>query len=82
MALSRTDRYFLFNFAIRSSLMLFIKNRGQGLFLKIRAYMQYNQKRAKMSSKRAQLWNFATHFFKFRAFIMLFSPKQHVFMDF
>ena len=44
--------------------------------------MRYNPKRAKKSSKRAQLWIFTTHFFKFRAFIMLQPPKQHVFLEF
>ena len=41
--------------------------------------MRYNSKK---SSKRAQLWIFSTHFFKFRAFITLHSPKQHVFLEF
>ena len=54
----------------------------QGLFWKIRACVRYNLKRAKRSSKRAQLWIFATHFFKFRAFVTLHPPKQHVFLEF
>ena len=40
-----------------------------------------NPKRAKKSSKRAQLLIFTTHFFKFRAFITLHPPKQHVFLE-
>ena len=40
--------------------------------------MQYNQKRAIKSSKRAQVWIFTPHFL----FTKLHSPKQHVFLQF
>ena len=54
----------------------------QGLLSKIRAYVQYNAKRTKKSSKRAQFWIFTTHFLKFRAFITLNPLKQYVFLEF
>ena len=54
----------------------------QGLFWKIRTYVRYNQKRARKSSKRAQLWVFPPHFSKFRAFRILHPPKRHVFLEF
>ena len=44
--------------------------------------MWYNQKRAKKSSESVQLWIFTPHFSKFRAFKMLHSQKQHVFLEF
>ena len=53
----------------------------QGFFSKIRACMHYNQKRARKSSKRAQLWIFTPHFSKFRAFRMPHTPKWHVFLE-
>ena len=44
--------------------------------------MRYNPKRAKRSSKRAQLWIFATDFSKIRASLSLHHPKQYVFLEF
>ena len=44
--------------------------------------MRYNQKRALTCSKRAQLWIFTPHFYKFRAFRTLHPPKWHVFFEF
>ena len=44
--------------------------------------MRYNPERAKKSRKRAQLWIFTAHFFKFRAFIALHPRKQQVFLEF
>ena len=43
--------------------------------------MRYNQKRARKSSKRAQLWIFTPYFSKFRVFRTLHTPKQHVFLE-
>ena len=54
----------------------------QGLFQKIRACVQFNQKRARTSSKRAKLWIFTPHSSKFRAFGTLHPPKRHVFLEF
>ena len=56
-------------------------NTCQGLFDKIRAYVRY-KKRARKSSKRAQLWIFTAPFFKFRTFRTLHLPKRHVFLAF
>ena len=44
--------------------------------------MQFNQKRARTSSKRAKLWIFTPHSSKFRAFGTLHPPKRHVFLEF
>ena len=54
----------------------------RGLILENRACVRYNQKRARKSSKRTQLWVFTPHFFKFRAFRKLHPPKRHVFLEF
>ena len=52
-------------------------------FRKTRAPMQHNQKRARKSSKRAQLWIFIPPFFpQIWAFRTLYSPKGHVFLEF
>ena len=40
--------------------------------------MQYNKKRTRKFSKRAQLWISHSKFYKFRAFRMLHLPKWHV----
>ena len=44
--------------------------------------MWYNQKRARKSSKRAELWIFNPDFSKFRALRTLHSPKRHVVFKF
>ena len=54
----------------------------QGLFQKIRTCMRFNQKRARKSSKRAQLLIFTPHSSKFKAFRTLHPPKRHVFLEF
>ena len=46
----------------------------QGLFQKIRTCMRFNQKRARKSSKRAQLLIFTPHSSKFKAFRTLHPP--------
>ena len=43
--------------------------------------MQYNQKRARKFSKRAQLWIFAPYLSTFRALRMLHPPKLHMFLE-
>ena len=53
----------------------------QGLFLKIRACVRYNQKRVKKSGKRAQSWIFTPHRSKFRAIRTLNLSKRHVFLE-
>ena len=45
------------------------------------ACVRYNQKEARKSSKRVQLWIFTPHFSQFRAFRTLHPPKRHVFLD-
>ena len=35
-----------------------------------------------MSSKKAHLWIFTPHFFKFRAFRTLHPPRRHLFLEF
>ena len=49
-----------------------------GLFQKIRACVRYNQKRARKSSKRAQLWVFTPLFSKFGAFRTLHPPLNSI----
>ena len=44
--------------------------------------MRCDQKKARKSSERAQLWIFNPHFSKFRAFRRLHPLKQHVFLEF
>ena len=44
--------------------------------------MRYNQKRARKSSERIELWIFIPHFSKFRAFRTLQPPKRHVVLEF
>ena len=58
-----------------------LKISRQGLFQKIWACVRYNQKRAKKSSKRAQVWVFTPYFCKFRTFRTLHLPKRHVFLE-
>ena len=48
----------------------------------MRACVRYNPNGQKKSIKRAQLWIFTPHLFKFRAFITLHPPKQHAFLEF
>ena len=67
--------------AILKLLGLILEN-YQGLFQKTRVYLRYNQKKARKSSKRAELWVFTPHFSKIRAFRTLHPPKQHVFLEF
>ena len=55
-----------------------IKNIQSGLILENKSN---NQKRARKSSKRAQLWIFNPHFFKFRAFKTPHPTKRHVVLE-
>ena len=53
-----------------------------GLILENKGMRAVELKKGKRSSKRTQLWIFATDFFKIRASISLHPPKQHVFLEF
>ena len=49
-----------------------------GLILEIKGMRTVQQKSARKSSKRAQLWIFTQNIFKFRAFGILNTAKQQV----
>ena len=70
----------------RAGFQLFRKQNNlltsQGLFQKIRACVRHNQKRARKSSERAQLWIFTPYFSQFWGFRTLHTPKWHVFLEF
>ena len=54
----------------------------KSLLQKIKARVRYRQRRARKSSKRAQLWTFTPHFSKFRVFRTVHSTKRDVFLEF